>query len=136
MRADYENAIRKLREDHMAEAQRMQAVIDTQDKVISDLKTENIETRADASSRIDAAVRDNDIMNSNLQDAIRRSELADDEARKTACANDDMAKEIRILRQELNLLEQEHVKAMHKDKKQQAKLDKLNGIVYGKKPKK
>lgn len=122
MRCDYEDAITKLRDDHLSEATRMQSVIDTQDQVISELKSENAEIRVDANARVSAAVRDNDIMNTNLQDAIRKAEIVDTEAKRYAAQSEDtreaMEKEIRILRQELNLLEQEHVKALHKDKKQ------------------
>ena len=109
MRCDYEDAITKLRDDHLSEATRMQSVIDTQDQVISELKSENAEIRVDANARVSAAVRDNDIMNTNLQDAIRKAEIVDTEAKRYAAQSEDtreaMEKEIRILRQELNLLE-------------------------------
>ena len=97
------------------------------------LRKDLSEIKYSYATRINDLERENKEYNDTLASTKRLADMQMKENRKLLEKENIRNKEKRVLKKELKLMEDEHVKAIEKNKDLKIKLDRLDKIVYGKK---
>ena len=95
------------------------------------LRDENVKTRSTLTEEINVLRRDNSILKDNSERDQKTADQAINDSKLIATQKDDLSKENRCLRKEIELLEEEVKKSIGRNKDLKGRLKKMDHIVYG-----
>lgn len=95
------------------------------------LRDESNQTRSQMSDEINQLRRDIAICRDNEERSMKTADQATNDSKIIATQKDDLAKENRCLRKEIELLEEEVKKSIGRSKEMKGRLKKMDKIVYG-----
>ena len=131
IRNDYESLIRSLREEQLEAKKHLHSIIEDKSSEISQLKNEILKIRSELTREITEISTENRRLAENLSGSKKLADMSFKDNKILVSQKEDVNKENKILKREIELIEGEHKKVLHKSTDLKKRLVKMDKIVYG-----
>ena len=106
-------------------------MIEYKNDEISSLKQEIVKIRSELSRQLTEIEIENKNLSSSLELALNQVDTLNHDSKSFASLKDELSKENKILKKEIELIEKVHSKAVTKQKDMKKRLVQMDSIMYG-----